>query len=164
MGVLINYWLPLNHRWKISVSQIIASQTLYQTSVNNLFLLDKIKTFFSKHFICMSVHLALQLSPVTHPFLKPICACLAPLLSPVTIRLALQKLRRHAVYNPWFSWRQSRCSILASEATGSSWGLLTSWTSSHVMKWLTRNYVLWDYIFCFLTCLYVAEKRWLNCY
>ena len=45
--------------------------------------------------------------------------------------LAWQRLQEHAVYSPWFSWRQSHRSISASEAAGFFQGLLPSWTSSY---------------------------------
>ena len=85
----------------------------------------------------MSAPLKVKLSPITHPFLKPTFACLASFLSQITffvtnsLSLGWQRLQGHAVYSPWFSWRQSHRSILASEATGFSQGLLPSRTSSH---------------------------------
>ena len=85
----------------------------------------------------MSVPLKIKLSPITHPFPTPTFLCLASFLSQITFfvtnfpSLGRQRLQGHAVYSPWFSWRQSHHSILASEAAGFSQGFLPSWTSSH---------------------------------
>ena len=85
----------------------------------------------------MSAPLKIKLSAITHPFLKPTFACLASFLSQITffvtnsLSLGWQRLQGHAVYSPWFSWRQRHHSIVASEAAGFSQGLLPSWTSSH---------------------------------
>ena len=91
----------------------------------------------------MSAPLKIKLSPITHPFLKLTFSSLAPFFSQITTNfchkffvtnfpsLAWQRLQRHAVYSPWFSWRQRHRSILASEAAGFSQGLLPSWTWRH---------------------------------
>ena len=85
----------------------------------------------------MSAPLKIKLSSITHSFLKPTFACLASFLSRITFfvtnfpSLAWQRLQEHDVDSPWFSWRQSHRSILASEAASFSQGLLPSWTSSY---------------------------------
>ena len=81
--------------------------------------------------------LKIKLTPLTHPFPTPTFLCLASFLSQITFfvtnfpSLGRQRLQGHAVYSPWFSWRQSHHSILALEAAGFSQGFLPSWTSSH---------------------------------
>ena len=85
----------------------------------------------------MSAPLKIKLPQATHPFPKPTFACLASFLSQITFfltnfpSLPWQSLQKHAVYCPWFSWRQNHRSILASEAVGFSQGLVPSRTSSH---------------------------------
>ena len=81
--------------------------------------------------------LKIKLTPSTHPFPTPTFLCLASFLSQITFfvtnfpSLGRQRLQGHAVYSPWFSWRQSHHSILASETAGFSQGFLPSWSSSH---------------------------------
>ena len=79
----------------------------------------------------MTASLKIKLSPITHPFQKPTFACLASFFVTNFPSLPWQRLQGHAVYSPWFSWRQRHHSIVASEAAGFSQGLLPSWTSSH---------------------------------
>ena len=111
----------------------------------------------------MSAPLKIKLSAITHPFLKPTFACLASFLSQITffvtnsLSLGWQRLQGHAVYSPWFSWRQSHHSILASEAAGFSQGLFPSKTSSHFdVMFDSKLFVIRLHFFFFFFCLVIC--------
>ena len=68
----------------------------------------------------MTAPLKIKLSPITHPFQKPTFFVTNNLFVTNFPSLPWQRLKGHAVYSPWFTWRQSHRSILASEAAGFS--------------------------------------------
>ena len=111
----------------------------------------------------MSAPLKIKLSAITHPFLKPTFACLASFLSQITFfvtnspSLGWQRLQGHAVYSPWFSWRQRHHSIVASEAAGFSQGLLPSWTSSHfAVMFDSKLCIIRSHVFVLFFCLVIC--------
>ena len=137
-GRLWNYWFTeqLSTTGKSSVKEmspylkslcarfyIVLQEMIYVFTRQNI---------FSQNAACLS-------APLTVTSKSPIFKGHVCMLSTFFVKnsppfsLVGQGLQGHAVYATWFSWKQSPGSILASQATGFSEGLMPSWTSSNLM-------------------------------